>query len=61
MRTWTWLTIRLLVYYNRNAYHVHQKVIEVLERRVVRWALRLHLEGRFDLSLVLEQIVEDDR
>ena len=61
MRPWTWLTIRLLVENNRVAKHVHQQVIEVLEKKVVRWALRLHLQGQYDLSPVLEQSVEDDR
>ena len=55
------MTIRLLVEKNRVAKRVHQQVIEVLERKVARWALRLHLQGQFDLSPVLEQIVEDDR
>ena len=61
MRPWSWLAIRLLVDCNRLVKHVHKQVIEVLENKVVRWALRLHLQGQLDLSPVLEQIVQDVR
>ena len=61
MRPWTWITIRIVDDHLRAAPKVHEQVIAVLEGKVVRWALRLHLEGRFDLSPVLEQIEQEQK
>ena len=48
MRRWSWLAIRTLVEHLTQARHVSEVVIAPLQRRVVRWALRLHFEGELD-------------
>ena len=55
------MTIRILVDFLRVAPNTRYQVVEVLERKVVRWALRLHLQGRLDLSPVLEQIEQEQQ
>ena len=58
MRTWTWIVIRVLVQFRRVAPHTNERVIAVLQRRVVRWELRVHFAGQLEFSFALGNIEE---